>query len=69
MYCTCRVNVHVCTIIHVHTWYKGVHVPHMQTCKGMEELDVCHKKQHSVMTDDIKVEMEQFQKKVLTEKV
>lgn len=37
--------------------------------QGMEELDVCHKKQHTAMTGDIKAEMEQFQNKVLTEKV
>lgn len=35
----------------------------------MEELDSCHKQQHAAMTSEIKEEMTQFQKKVLTETV
>jgi hypothetical protein len=41
----------------------------MHTIQGMEELDLCHKEQHAVMTGEIKEEVAQFQKKVLTETV
>lgn len=47
----------------------GYILKYFMCLQGMEELEACHKHQQTAVTDDIKLEMASFQKKVLKETV